>query len=109
MEEESIEVSEILKNEKGNDCCINLYLEENGWCAYEVSAYLLMNLLGGKCMVDTIEKCGTKLVRTFLNLDLLGSINYSGYYYTGMNSYNLQLVGTAKIDEESFFQWKSDL
>ena len=52
------EVSEVLAKEQSNDCCINLYLEECGWCAYEVSAYLLMNLLGGKCIV---EKSGQEL------------------------------------------------
>ena len=44
------EVSEVFEKEQSNESCIHLYLEERGWCAYEVSAYLLMNLLGGKCM-----------------------------------------------------------
>ena len=67
---------EVFEKEQSNESCIHLYLEECGWCAYEVSAYLLMNLLGGKCIVEKIEKCGLKLVRAFLNIDLLGGINY---------------------------------
>lgn len=58
------EVSEVFEKEQSNESCIHLYLEECGWCAYEVSAYLLMNLLGGKCIVEKIEKCGLKLVRS---------------------------------------------
>ena len=49
------EVSEVFEKEQSNESCIHLYLEECGWCAYEVSAYLLMNLLGGKCIVEEIE------------------------------------------------------
>ena len=49
------EVSEVFEKEQSNESCIHLYLEECGWCAYEVSAYLLMNLLGGKCIVEKIE------------------------------------------------------
>ena len=75
------EVSEVFEKEQSNESCIHLYLEECGWCAYEVSAYLLMNLLGGKCIVEKIEKCGLKLVRAFLNIDLLGGINYGEYRY----------------------------
>ena len=90
------EVSEVFAKEQSNDCCINLYLEECGWCAYEVSAYLLMNLLGGK-------------VRAFLNIDLLGGINYGEYRYAGLNSYNLQLIGTNKVDKSSFIHWKKNI
>lgn len=103
------EVSEVFAKEQSNDCCINLYLEECGWCAYEVSAYLLMNLLGGKCIVEKIEKCGLKLVRAFMNIDLLGDINYGEYRYAGLNSYNLQLVGTNKVDKNSFIHWKKNI
>ncbi len=103
------EVSEVLAKEQFNDCCINLYLEECGWCAYEVSAYLLMNLLGGKCIVEKIERCGLKLVRTFLNIDLLGGINYGDYHYAGLDSYSLQLIGKNKIDKSSFIRWKKDI
>lgn len=103
------EVSEVFAKEQSNDCCINLYLEECGWCAYEVSAYLLMNLLGGKRIVEKIEKCGLMLVRAFLNIDLLGGINYGEYRYAGLNSYNLQLVGTNKVDKNSFIHWKKNI
>ena len=103
------EVSEVFAKEQSNDCCINLYLDECGWCAYEVSAYLLMNLLGGKCIVEKIEKCGLMLVRAFLNIDLLGGINYGEYRYAGLNSYNLQLVGTNKVDKNSFIHWKKNI
>lgn len=103
------EVSEVLAKEQSNDCCINLYLEECGWCAYEVSAYLLMNLLGGKCIVEKIERCGLKLVRTFFNIDLLGDINYGDYRYAGLDSYNLQLVGKIKVDKNSFIRWKKNI
>ena len=61
-----------------------------------------MNLLGGKCIVEKIEKCGLKLVRAFLNIDLLGGINYGEYRYAGLNSYNLQLIGKDKVDKNSF-------
>lgn len=53
-----------------------------------------------------IEKCGLMLVRAFLNIDLLGGINYGEYRYAGLNSYNLQLVGTNKVDKNSFIHWK---
>ena len=95
------EVSEVFEKEQSNESCIHLYLEECGWCAYEVSAYLLMNLLGGKC--------GLKLVRAFLNIDLLGGINYGEYRYAGLNSYNLQLIGKDKVDKNSFLHWKNHL
>ena len=97
------EVSEVFEKEQSNESCIHLYLEECGWCAYEVSAYLLMNLLGGKCIVEKIEKCGLKLVRAFLNIDLLGGINYGEYRYAGLNSYNLQLIGKIKSTRIHFF------
>lgn len=74
-----------------------------------VSAYLLMNLLGGKCIVEKIEKCGLKLVRAFLNIDLLGGINYGEYRYAGLNSYNLQLIGKDKVDKNSFLHWKKNI
>lgn len=102
------EVSEVFEKEQSNESCIHLYLEECGWCAYEVSAYLLMNLLGGKCIVEKIEKCGLKLVRAFLNIDLLGGINYGEYRYAGLNSYNLQLIGKDKVDKNSFLHWKKN-
>ena len=95
------EVSEVLKKEQNNESSIHLYLEECGWCAYEVSAYLLMNLLGGKCIVEKIEQCGSKIVRALMNIDLLGDINYGDYRYAGLNSYNLQLVGKNKVDKKS--------
>ena len=95
------EVSEVLKKEQNNESCIHLYLEECGWGAYEVSAYLLMNLLGGKCIVEKIEQCGSKIVRALMNIDLLGDINYGDYRYAGLNSYNLQLVGKNKVDKKS--------
>ena len=98
------EVSEVLKKEQNNESCIHLYLEECGWCAYEVSAYLLMNLLGGKCIVEKIEQCGSKIVRALMNIDLLGDINYGDYRYAGLNSYNLQLVGKNKVDKNLFIQ-----
>ena len=63
-----------------------------------------MNLLGGKCIVEKIEKCGLKLVRAFLNIDLLGDINYGEYRYAGLSSYNLQLIGKDKVDKNSFLQ-----
>ena len=103
------EVSEVFEKEQSNESCIHLYLEECGWCAYEVSAYLLMNLLGGKCIVEKIEKCGLKLVRAFLNIDLLGGINYGEYRYAGLNSYNLQLIGKDKVDKNSFLHWKKNI
>lgn len=31
------EVSEVFEKEQSNESCIHLYLEECGWCAYEVS------------------------------------------------------------------------
>ena len=99
------EVSEVLAKEQSNDCCINLYLDECPVCL-TVSAYLLMNLLGGKCIVEKIERCGLKLVRTFLNIDLLGGINYGDYHYAGLDSYSLQLIGKNKIDKSSFIRWK---
>ncbi len=103
------EVSEVFEKEQSNESCIHLYLEECGWCAYEVSAYLLMNLLGGKCIVEKIEKCGLKLVRAFLNIDLLGGINYGEYRYAGLNSYNLQLIVKDKVDKNSFLHWKKNI
>lgn len=30
------EVSEVFEKEQSNESCIHLYLEECGWCAYEV-------------------------------------------------------------------------
>ena len=96
------EVSEVFEKEQSNESCIHLYLEE-------VSAYLLMNLLGGKCIVEKIEKCGLKLVRAFLNIDLLGGINYGEYRYAGLNSYNLQLIGKDKVDKNSFLHWKKNI
>lgn len=103
------EVTEVLEKEQNNDCCINLYLEECGWCAYEVSAYLLMNLLGGQCIVEKIEKCGKMLVRALMNVDLIGDINYGEYRYAGLNSYNLQLIGKGKIDKNTFIHWKKNI
>ena len=70
---------------------------------------ILMNLLGGKCIVEKIEKCGLKLVRAFLNIDLLGGINYGEYRYAGLNSYNLQLIGKDKVDKNSFLHWKKNI
>ena len=103
------EVSEVLKKEQNNESCIHLYLEECGWCAYEVSAYLLMNLLGGKCIVEKIEQGGSKIVRALMNIDLLGDINYGDYRYAGLNSYNLQLVGKNKVDKNLFIHWKKNI
>lgn len=103
------EVSEVLNSEKSNDCCINLYLEECGWCAYEVSAYLLTKLLEGKCIVEKVENCGLKIVRALMNIDLLGDINYGEYRYSGLNSYSLQLIGKDKVDEEIFVHWKKSI
>lgn len=65
--------------------------------------------LGGKCIVEKIEKCGLKLVRAFLNIDLLGGINYGEYRYAGLNSYNLQLIGKDKVDKNSFLHWKKNI
>ena len=76
------EVSEVLKKEQNNESCIHLYLEECGWCAYEVSAYLLMNLLGGKCIVEKIEQCGSKIVRALMNIELTKT-----YLFTGKRTY----------------------
>lgn len=56
-----------------------------------------------------IEKCGLKLVRAFLNIDLLGGINYGEYRYAGLNSYNLQLIGKDKVDKNSFLHWKKNI
>jgi hypothetical protein len=39
------EVSEVLKKEQNNESCIHLYLEECGWCAYNLQ-------LVGKNKVD---------------------------------------------------------
>ena len=103
------EVSEVFAKEQATECCIHRALEECGWCAYEVSADLRMNLLGGKCIVEKIEKCGLMLVRAFLNIDLLGDINYGDYRYAGLNSYNLQLVGKNKVDKSSFIHWKKNI
>ena len=49
-----------------------------------------------------------KLVRAFLNIDLLGGINYGEYRYAGLNSYNLQLIGKDKVDKNSFLHWKKE-
>lgn len=106
MEKENFDV---LEKEESNDCCINLYLEECGWCAYEVSAYLLMNLLGGKCIVEEIEKSGRKLVRVLMNNELLGGINYGDYRYTGLTPYNLRLIGKNKVDKQSFIHWRKNI
>ncbi|MFR9262477.1 MAG: hypothetical protein ACLVL2_18640 [Bacteroides cellulosilyticus] len=50
-----------------------------------------------------------KLVRAFLNIDLLGGINYGEYRYAGLNSYNLQLIGKDKVDKNSFLHWKKNI
>lgn len=106
MEQENCDV---LVKEQSNDCCINLYLEECGWCAYEVSAYLLMNLFGGKCNVEKIDRCGKKLVRALMNIEMLGNIHYGDYRYSGLTSYNLQLVGKNKVDQNTFIHWKKNI
>lgn len=40
---------------------------------------------------------------------LIGGINYGEYRYAGLNSYNLQLVGTNKVDKNSFIHWKKNI
>lgn len=109
MEKEVSKVAEVLRKEQSNDCCINLYLEDCGWCAYEVSAYLLTSLLGGKCIIEKTEEFGSMIIRAFMNSDLLGNISYGEYHYCGMNSYNLQLVGKTKVDKTAFVHWKKSI
>ena len=103
------EVSEVFEKEQSNESCIQSVSGRMRLVCLRSFSLSTNEPFRRKMYSRKIEKCGLKLVRAFLNIDLLGGINYGEYRYAGLNSYNLQLIGKDKVDKNSFLHWKKNI